>query len=1589
MIGGAHLRGSHSREGEWRRLWLLALLVAVAPSAFAKQKEADQLARMLGDILQVEAVHPDSVCPFIDRIEKARDASASREGRVVYTLALGRLYEERERQAHYAGETDYMERSYTCFVEAMRERELLAAMKAKDWVPVTRTGKGEKYFDGDMLNVAWRTMQASVSQAVRDTSKLLPACHDMTAFYLSRGNREAAFMIEKDSLASVRMAATEKEKALLDLTERYSDIRLCAEAWLELSRCEGLSSAARAAYLDKGIELYPKYERIKALRNERLSLSDPYLYLTDGPAEAYPGSTCQWRMKTRNVTAVELDGERHEIASPSAIDEAIDTLPWTAPAVPGLYTVALLPEVPVKTTQKIKPIEKTVMVTRLKMLYQSLPEGDYRILVVDSESGEPMQDVTLSLHDEGNDTVPYAVYKTDATGQAIIPGDGKQSLRIKPSTAEETAYSIQRLRHGNYWRAADEDSTLKVALFTDRAIYRPGQQMHVGGVVYRQKDWNADVERGRTVSLSLRDAAYKEVESRAVTCDSMGVFTTDFTLPTDYRQGSWSVRAETGSAATFRVEEYKRPTFTVTLADSLRVTADSLFLTGRAERYDGMPLRGARVTASLSAVAWPMGVGGEGTLRDTLNTDGEGRFTCRLRRDTLATGLRAQMDVLSGYGEQQSASAYYRIPWGKGTRQKQEEVDSAFLFRCQRDTFSVENPAIMSIYTNLSDVCLFYTLSANGTIVTDTLLRLTCDSLLIEVPYSESYGTGAVATFCFVKGGKVYTRTQNISLLRPDIRLRARWDTFRDKVTPGSRQEWRLTLHTPEGKPADASLMLTLYDASLDHLAPHSWNLQLSRTCRHFSVPYTTWGAYPGTGKEYCNYRQKRLTVNELLFSSLDDNLFARAPILYARAAGATMTLAAADTEVEPATYGTPNKGALLEEEEQEQTLPLREDFSEEAVFIPSLRTSAEGEASIVFTLPESLTTWHLLGVAHTSDMLTASLEEEIVANKLLMAQLRLPRFLRPGDEASLTATVTNSSPEPQAGKATLLITDAGSGTVIETFTVELSLAAGADTTYHFPLTAGEESVVCRWTAESETCGDGEQRLLPVLPSTEPVTNTLAFYAHKQGASTYNLSQLFPSDATGRRLTVEYTTHPEQYALQVLPRLAVAGSGNVLSLAAAYYAGQLARKLGVGIPDSSASYLGRIRELQGADGSFSWYPGMPGSAYLTREVGYLLSRLQALTGSCGDREMYERAAHYLLGEMPVPKQVSVYMLRNLYVVRNASLELTRNERQKVDSLLSMVKKMNKDEADVEALALSAIVLQHEGETRRARQMADAMLTRLARTDTAGVYIEFPQGPFTSIDRKLHIHVQLMEALQAIYPEAEELSGMRAYLLRQKRTQGWDTPVTSASAVFALMNNQPSPEPQAAGDLLTLSYDEGRQARDFVALADSAGYLRDSLVLETTADELRLQKFSSCESWGSVYADFSQPFSTVEAAATGMSVSEEYPGSLQAGQRIRVRHNLSLDQDYDYVTLSVPRPASLEPAEALSGYGWSDGLGYYREVGDRETLYHFCHIPRGHYQITEDFYVERAGLYHSGVATLHCEYAPEFSGHSADLSIPIR
>lgn len=1629
----------------WGRL-LLALLL-VCPLSLSAKKQGKELHSLLLSYMQVEDIHPDSLEANIANLKQKRLQTTDEASRAVYAAAIGRLYAERRGWRSVGN--DLRDSSALWYGKALKNPSVLANTKAKRWKPFVVIGKDEGYFQGDMLNVVWRSMVGSLSKNERDTVRSLPKYKDIIAFYRTRGQREAAFLLALDSLEEVSdWNAT--EDPLLRIRDDYADLPLCAEAYLRLATCIDTTVFQQRTWLQQGISRYPKYKRKAALQNALTRLSDPFL-TWEGETSVYPGKQYVWKFRARNMQSVSYGGQKHLFAQHDPIETFTDSLLWTAPAS-GEYELIFLPKPGTKVTQKVEPIKQKFCVSALQMLYQLMPDEQVRMLVVDADSGKPQQGVTITAY-QPDDTLVYFSGTTDKDGRLTVPryktktGALHGQIRYRMSRLGEPHLPIHTLYvyyNKGKWMGAPTDSTRTIRLYTDRAIYRPGQTIHLGGIVYDQLDWEAHVAQGKTYTLELMDANYKSVETQKLVTDDMGVFATDFVLPTNGKNGTYQIRIKGKTSVMFRVEEYKRPTFEVTLEDSLYIEGDSVMVRGKAMNYDGSPLRGARVTGTYTwQTPWlyvgKIGPRSESLPLDTIETDDKGRFSYLLSNVHYPMGVRRSLsvnvDVLSQQGETHNASHWYWRVKETIPNPEPVKVDSTFIVRCVADTFAVGKPGRIEVTTNLHEVYLHYTLSAAGQVWKDTMVVLDNETFGLEIPYEPQYDQSLTVSFGFVKNERTYTNTKVIRLAMPDNRLKMRWDTFRDLLQPGQKEEWRLTLLRPDGTPAEANLMVAMYDASLDYFTRHGWNFNTNRSHRTYGIPFYA-ASRQGEGSNVSAwYSQKTKKERPIAFSEIDGSLFAlrvysmplyssgggrlllrEAVPVMAMSKGAMDTYANATltvTEEDAMSDGLQGKIAGLDlkesvEEAEEETLavPLRENFDETAFFYPTLRTDGKGQVSIAFTLPESLTRWHMLGIAHTADLCLLNLTEEVEAKKDLMAQLYLPRFLRPGDETELTATVRNESDRLQRGKGLLQVTDAQSGKVLKQWKTDVELAGLQDTVLHFPYRASENDIVVKWAVEGTDCSDGEQRLLPVLPATIHVTNTVQITAYDPSTETFDLSKLFPEECADRQLTLEYTTHPEQYALKTLPVLAKAKNKDVLSLASAYYAGMLGKALGVAMPDSTEVYLQRIKDLQDANGGIRWYPSMPTSPYLTREVSYLLTRLRMLTGDSQKSNaqwavVNEKAVRYLLAQRIDSTYFSTSDLRNLYVALWSGVSLSKAEQKKVDFLLKLAKKAEPEEMGYEGQALLALVWHKDGEQRKARKCVELFRKRLVSSPDRGTYIEFPKGSFVSIDRKLHIHVQLMEALSRVMPDSTNLMrGMRRYLLQQKRTQEWSTPVNSANAIFALLNNQNTSNVQNTPklrDLLTLTR-KGMTVRNFTAKDDTLGYLRDSMDIDAghLPVKLRLQKFSKGESWGGVYADFEQPFDQTESHSTGLSVSVEYPAGMKKGNRYKVRCRLSADRDYEYVSLIVPRPATAEPVNQRSGYGWSrasqgwfGGLGYYRQVHDATTEFNFHQIPRGDYLIEEEIYIERDGLYHSGVATICCTYAEEFQGHSNDSVIEVR
>ena len=980
------------------------------------------------------------------------------------------------------------------------------------------------------------------------------------------------------------------------------------------------------------------------------------------------------------------------------------------------------------------------------------------------------------------------------------------------------------------------------------------------------------------------------------------------------------------------------------------------------------------------------------------------------------------------------------------------------------DTFGIDRPAKVQIGTSSKDAWIYCIMAHHDKVVFDTLMCLSDTAFVWEIPYKKEYGDGTRMIAYVCQNNVFYEEGLSLRLALPQKQMTKHWETFRDRLRPGQQEEWRLSLRYPDGKPANANVLLSMYDASLDAILKHKIGFELNYTHRipwiacwylfdnnrygnnsfGYSLPrYKVkkgWefsnfdAAYilnPGASKNVTLSRSGRFvfppvreyagSVQRFPRAMAKANLAASADAIMAAAPEVEgMAFASVDQALQGQIAGLDINNPDLPEEEMRGT--KKDAFSELAFFCPTLRTDANGEVKISFTLPESLTSWHLMGFAHDKDLFTTHIDETIVAQKELMAELYLPRFLRSGDEATFTASIRNMSERLQQGKATCVVMDAESEKVLASFPVQFRLEAASDTVYTFPVGSVKDNtaLLIKWVAEGTDYSDGEQRQLPILSDLESVTETRAFSINKKGTTQFNLESLFAHNhpsATNRNMVVEYTARPMWMALKALPSLFTPRCKCVLCTSSAYYATTMTQHILRQVPDADAltdslqygdmlsldyrmSLLSALSALQRADGGFVWFPGMGSNTYLTFEVAYQLARLryvgvEADAATVVADRMLKKAMDYLAQEArrqlknlkdKKNTQITNYGLRYLYIMSLSDNILTNEQRNDQKQLLELLQPSDIREYSIEDAALASIVLKRNGKDKLAESYLGTINKRITHPD--GHYISYLSGSFTSIDRKVQTHVQVMEAFHEVKPAAEEvINGLTEWLLQQKRTQQWDEPVKTVNAVYALLQNDSQPLVKGNSDVLKLR--DGQKVHTMVTPHTSVGYLRDSLAV-SAPKELRVEKHEKGLSWGAVYATYQMPLDSVRASWQGFHIRREV-SSLQpkVGDRLHVRYTITADRDYEFVQLTAPRSAAAEPDASLSGYRYQSGLGYYRMIRDDRTEYYFDSMPKGTYVIEEDWLISRLGNYQMGSTIIKCLYAPEFQSFTSSDRVNIR
>ena len=1620
----------------------------------------------------------------------------------------------------------------------------------------------------------------------------------------------------------------------------YPAVKTVPEAYLALAQFLQYQNnqVERLRIVREGIAGYPRYEGINQLKNIEKEILNASLSLEI--ATAYPGEQQSVKVNYKNLTGItlqlykvnlpvtsavlqnrtthfeskyaRLQREEHFSLKPTTDYLNIDTTLTIQAPQAGIYFLKAVPD------GKKGVSDGTLMnVTALKTIYRPLPDGTLELVVVDAVSGQPVSEAEVTIYTEkGGGYSPQQTYQADKQGTLKLDFLNSNKYWYNAHTATDNAMPILNLwKNDYYYKESKKKEVLQ--LFTDRSIYRPGQTVYVSGLAYEMEKDSTRVLADKKYTVSLYDANNNETGKVEVWTNGFGSFSGQFVLPSPCLTGYFSLRAADTSVS-FKVEEYKRPTFDVTF-EPVKVeyqVGDSIEVAGMAKTFAGAPVQNARVHYNISrSYAWFWRFMGRGSARweGEAMTDADGKFTVpvhfEIDSDRRESPLwyytyNIQADVTDGAGETQQANlslplgstsmvlnmdnlpdnlvkekkleikltamnlsgepvdtlvtyqvvemekqkdgqekegrkvltgtveanksfipeAIYALPSGnyrlklsaKDTQGRECTASKNFLLFSLNDKrppfvitdwfyqdgleFDAASPATIYIGSSEKNVYLLYDVFAGNKRLESKRIQLSDSVISFRFPYKKEYGDGILVSMAFVKDGRLYSHNARIMKPAPEKKLQLKWTTFRDKLRPGQQEEWKLTVLYPDGRPAEAEMLATMYDASLDKIySAHKLDFGVDF---HYVVPLTYWNtSYMRNAYLYVDFPLKRFRAVPLEYSELiipstgrmeavvvgygggspRATLTGALKIRGRSAANAVMNQEAVTDMVlqeEMVETSAQEKAEMGSSEELAETgdIQIRENFAETAFFYPQLRTNETGEVSISFVLPESLTRWKFMGLAHTQNVDYGKIEATATASKEFMLQPNMPRFVRVGDKANIAASLMNLSDKGVKGTVRMELFNPETEKVFYSQKQKFDVKGGETGHVNFTFEVSDKYAVmaCRMVADGDTFSDGEQRYIPVLTDKQWVTETVPLNVNGEGVHTFSLENLFnkhSKTASEQRLTVEFTAHPAWYAVQALPVVANPQNEDALSWATAYYAHSLAAcivkenprikqvfdswKAQGGTKETFMSNLQKnqelknillaetpwlteatneaeqkqriatlfdlntmnsglavsvekLRELQNGDGAWSWYKGMQGSRYVTTQVMEMLVRLNALTPQDADsrmQPMIQKGFEYL-GKQAAEEYKSMkeaekkgavgirpseQVLRYLYI---CALDGKAPVDEKVNRYFIDKLSGEGKELTIYGKALGAIILQQAGKVAEAKLFMQSLMEYSVVTDEMGRYFDTPKARYSWFSYKIPTEVAAMEAIQRITKDTKAIDEMKRWLLKQKQTQTWETPIATADAVYVLMATGTSDLLANTGGVeITLGKEVIRTPAD-----DAIGYIKKTV----SGDVMNIKKVSVDKEgtgmgWGAVYAQYLESMDQISGQGNGLSVSRQlYKGDealnesapLKVGDKITVRLTVKADRDMDFVQIKDDRAACMEPLQAVSGFRWSNGLGYYQATKDASTQFFIDQMRKGTYVIEYQVYVNRTGEYQAGIATVQSAYAPEFGGHTGGYRVMV-
>lgn len=1017
-------------------------------------------------------------------------------------------------------------------------------------------------------------------------------------------------------------------------------------------------------------------------------------------------------------------------------------------------------------------------------------------------------------------------------------------------------------------------------------------------------------------------------------------------------------------------------------------------------------------------------------------------------------------------------------------------------------------------------------------------LKLTNQKQTFSFPATEEDRGGYGVGWMFIKHNRFYQLNHIISVPWTNKELAIEYATYRDRTLPGSEEKWKLKITGYKNEKVAAEMLASMYDASLDQFVSHNWyapfiwasyyNNRSWNGSQNFNQVQSNQKYFQAEEQKYVEKNYDGLFMNSYGFGlNIYGDILGNSPRLMrlpkpafkseeeadkAVMAGAVLPDSDGDgtTDQFDREQNTPEEAAKLKERKLEslkkkgntEEVKIRKNFNETAFFFPDLKTDSTGAIEFSFTMPEALTKWKFMALAHTKEAAFGSSTKEIITQKELMVQPNAPRFLREGDKIEFSSKIVNLTDKELIGTAELQLFDAETNEPVDGrfrsmvpnqyFTV----AAGQSEAVKFPIEIPyqfNKALVWRIVAKAGAYSDGEENTLPVLTNRMLVTETMPLPMRGTGSKSFTFEKLLNSGKSeslqNYSLTLEYTSNPAWYAVQALPFLMEYPYECAEQTWNRYYANSLASHISNSSPrikqvferwkikDTAAlmsnlqknqelkavlleetpwvlqakneadqkrniallfdmikmseqlnSAYDKLKQMQSSNGGFVWFTGGPDDRYMTQYIATGIGHLKKLKAYAKGQD--DKLKAILSTTIPyLDKKIKEdydYLIKYKVNLKSQNISYTQVQylymrsffpEYKIDAAIQTAYNYYYKQAQQYWVGQSkymqgmmALALNRTDDVKTPIAILKSLKETSITNEELGMYWKDQTNGWFWYQAPIETQALLIEAFQEVGKDSKTVDDLRTWLLKNKQTNNWKTTKATAEACYALLlqgtewlSSEPVVEIKL-GSTTIKSTDAGQEA--------GTGYFKKTIEgskvmpqMGNIAVTVSSTNNNVSASWGGVYWQYFEDLDKITTASTPLKLSKKLfvekntdrgpvitpindGDAIKIGDKVKVRVELRVDRDMEYVHMKDMRASSLEPVNVLSSYKWQGGLGYYETTKDASTNFFFSYLRKGTYVFEYTLFATHAGNFSNGITTIQCMYAPEFTSHSEGVRINV-